>query len=178
LGICLDTSALAKLYRPEIGTAVVERMIDNSSGDCFISRLVVLEMHSVLSQKTRAGEIPSSDSALVLQRFRKDIRVRRFRVVALSARHYEIAEELVERVRPDSWIADSGFSPPRCCNGSKSCETHQLHGRGGQNPRPSHDTGGVACNRSGGGSSRLTPEASDSTGASNGGFTRNRQVHA
>jgi predicted nucleic acid-binding protein len=100
LGIYLDTSALAKLYRPEIGTAVVEQMIDDSSGDCFISRLGVLEMHSVLAQKTRAGEISSSESALVLQRFRKDIRVRRFRVLALTARHYEMAEELVDAYGP------------------------------------------------------------------------------
>jgi predicted nucleic acid-binding protein len=100
LGIYLDTSSLAKLYRPEIGTAMVERVIDDSSGDCFISRLGVLEMHSVLSRKTRAGEISSSDTALVLQRFRKDVRERRFRVQALRARHYEMAEKLVDAYGP------------------------------------------------------------------------------
>jgi predicted nucleic acid-binding protein len=96
LGVYLDTSALAKLYRPEIGTAIVERIIDDSSGDCFISRLGVLEMRSVLARKTRAGELSSSESTLVFQRFRKDIRVRRFRVQALRVRHYEMAEKLVE----------------------------------------------------------------------------------
>lgn len=100
MGIYLDTSALAKLYRPEIGTAIVERIIDDSSGDCFILRLGVLEMHSVLAQKTRAEEISSSETALVLQRFRKDIRVRRFRVQALSVRHYEMAERLVDAYGP------------------------------------------------------------------------------
>jgi predicted nucleic acid-binding protein len=100
LGIYLDTSALAKLYRPEIGTGTVERIIDNSSGDCFISRPGVLEMHSVLAQKTRAGEISTSDSALVLQRFRTDIRARRFRVQALGVRHYELAERLVDAHGP------------------------------------------------------------------------------
>lgn len=100
MGIYLDTSSLAKLYRPEIGTAMVERVIDDSSGDCFISRLGVLEMHSVLSRKTRAGEISSSDTALVLQRFRKDVRERRFRVQALRARHYEMAEKLVDAYGP------------------------------------------------------------------------------
>jgi predicted nucleic acid-binding protein len=100
LGIYLDTSALAKLYRPEIGTAIVERIIDDSSSDCFISRLGVLEMRSVLARKTRAGEISSPESALVLRRFRKDIRLRRFRVQALRVRHYEVAEKLVEAYGP------------------------------------------------------------------------------
>jgi predicted nucleic acid-binding protein len=100
LGIYPDTSALAKLYRREIGTAVVERIIDDSSGDCFSSRLGVLEMHSVLARKTRAVEISPSDAALVLQRFRKDIRVRRFRVQAISVRHYEMAERFVDAYGP------------------------------------------------------------------------------
>jgi predicted nucleic acid-binding protein len=100
LGIYLDTSALAKFYRREIGTAIVERIINDSSGDSFISRLGLLEMHSVLAQKARVGEVSSSDSALVLQRFREDIRVRRFRVISLRVRHYEMAEQLVDAYGP------------------------------------------------------------------------------
>ena len=34
-----DTSALAKLYHHEIGTELVERIVDGSPGQCFISRL-------------------------------------------------------------------------------------------------------------------------------------------
>ena len=95
MGYYLDANALAKLYRPEIGTAIVERMINDSSGDCYISRLGLLEMHSVPAQKARAGEISSSDSALVLQRFREDVRV-----LALSVRHYETAEGFVDAYGP------------------------------------------------------------------------------
>jgi hypothetical protein len=54
----------------------------------------------VLAQKTRAGEISSSDTALVLQRFRNDVRVRRFRVQALRARHYEMAEKFIDAYGP------------------------------------------------------------------------------
>jgi hypothetical protein len=54
----------------------------------------------VLAWKTRAGEISLPESALVLQRFRKDIRMRRFRVQALKVRHYETAEKLVEVYGP------------------------------------------------------------------------------
>jgi predicted nucleic acid-binding protein len=75
-------------------------MISDSSGDCYISRLGLLKMHSVLAQKARAGEVSSSDSALVLQRFREDIRVRRFFVLALRVRHYEMAEKLVDAYGP------------------------------------------------------------------------------
>jgi len=57
-------------------------------------------MRSVLARKTRAGEISSSETALVLQRFRKDIRVRRFRVQALRVRHYEMAEKLIDAYGP------------------------------------------------------------------------------
>jgi predicted nucleic acid-binding protein len=57
-------------------------------------------MHSVLAQKARAGEVSSSDSALVLRRFREDIRMRRFRLVSLSVRHYEMAEKLIDAHGP------------------------------------------------------------------------------
>jgi predicted nucleic acid-binding protein len=96
LGIYLDTSALAKLYHTENGSSKVEQLIRDSTGNCFVSRLGMLEMRSVLAQKTRAGEISPVASVAVLQRFRGDIRRRRFRVVSLRTRHYELAEHLVD----------------------------------------------------------------------------------
>jgi hypothetical protein len=57
-------------------------------------------MRSVLARKTRAGEISSSESALVFQRFRKDIRVRRFRVQAVRVLPYEMAEKLIDVYGP------------------------------------------------------------------------------
>jgi len=53
-------------------------------------------MRSVLAQKTRAGEISPVAAVAILQRFRGDIRRRRFRVVSLGTRHYELAEHLVD----------------------------------------------------------------------------------
>jgi predicted nucleic acid-binding protein len=96
LGIYLDTSALAKLYHTEIGTLKVEQLVGDAAGICFVSRLGVLEMRSVLAQKTRTGEISVAAAVAVLQRFRGDIRRRRFRVVSLGVRHYESAENLVD----------------------------------------------------------------------------------
>ena len=96
LGVYLDTSALAKLYHTEIGTLKTEQLVLDSAGSCFVWRLGVLEMRSVPARKTRTGEISPAASAAVLQRFRGDIRRRRFRVVPLGVRHYELAERLVD----------------------------------------------------------------------------------
>jgi predicted nucleic acid-binding protein len=100
LGVYLDTSAIAKLYHPEIGAAVVEQVVNSSRNDCFIARLGLLEMHSVVTQKVRAGELSLSDATLVLRGFRRDIRSRRFRVIALRVRHYEMAERFLDTYGP------------------------------------------------------------------------------
>jgi predicted nucleic acid-binding protein len=96
LGIYLDTSALAKLYHTEIGTLRAEELVLDSAGSCFVSRLGVLEMRSVLAQKMRSGQISLAAATAVLQRFRGDLRRRRFRAVPLRVRHYELAEHLVD----------------------------------------------------------------------------------
>lgn len=96
LGIYLDTSVLAKLYHAEIGTSETEQLVLSAGGGCYVSRLGVLEMRSVLAQKTRSGAIAEDAAATVLQRFRGDIRRRRFRPAGLRVRHYELAERLVD----------------------------------------------------------------------------------
>jgi hypothetical protein len=60
VAVFLDTSALAKLYHREIGTEVVERIVEQSAGDCFVSRLGVLEMRSVLAHRGPAPFQPLS----------------------------------------------------------------------------------------------------------------------
>jgi predicted nucleic acid-binding protein len=90
-----DTSALAKLYHRELGSSFVEQFFHSSDEPAFVSRLGVLEMQSVLSSKMRTGQIVLSESELVRQRFRSDVRGRRFRMVALRVRHYELAEKLL-----------------------------------------------------------------------------------
>lgn len=52
MSIYLDTSALAKYYHRENGSEVVEKLLA-SNPPVFVSRLGVLEMHSVLSGKVR-----------------------------------------------------------------------------------------------------------------------------
>jgi hypothetical protein len=60
LGVYLDTSALAKLYHQETGSAVVEELLADSPR-VFVSRLGVLETHSVLSGKVRMKFLAAAD---------------------------------------------------------------------------------------------------------------------
>jgi hypothetical protein len=92
LAVFLDTSAVAKLYHREIGSEFVERIVESTAGNCFISRLGVLEMHSVLALKERTGAILPGESRPVLAKFRGGIRRRRLRIVAIAVRHYLAAE--------------------------------------------------------------------------------------
>ena len=57
-------------------------------------------MRSAMAQRIRTGELSSSDATAVLRRFRSDIRLRRFKVVALTVRHYEMAEALLDTHGP------------------------------------------------------------------------------
>src|SRR5581483_2360371 len=91
-----DTSALAKLYHVELGSAVVERIVTQQSGACFASRLVLLEMQSVLALRLRVGSITPADALVTRRRFRSDVRRRRFRVASLRARHYTMADKLID----------------------------------------------------------------------------------
>ena len=95
MAVFLDTSAIAKLYHGEIGREFTERIVEESAGACFISRLAVVEMHSVLALKERTGAILAGESELICRKFRGDVKRRRFRVVALRARHFEAAEILL-----------------------------------------------------------------------------------
>ena len=53
LASLLDTSALAKLYHREAGSEFVRRLLKDHQGSAFLSRLGLLEMHSVLASKVR-----------------------------------------------------------------------------------------------------------------------------
>jgi len=48
-----DSSALAKLYHPEIGTPLVDQIIQSADNAIRISRLTVVEVPSVLAIKVR-----------------------------------------------------------------------------------------------------------------------------
>ncbi|MBI3683763.1 MAG: type II toxin-antitoxin system VapC family toxin [Acidobacteria bacterium] len=56
-GYFLDSSALAKLYHQEVGSAVVEELVLSATATVLISRLSVVEVQSAFAGKVRAGVI-------------------------------------------------------------------------------------------------------------------------
>ena len=90
-----DTSALAKLYHREAGSDRVEELVRNPGHRILISRLAVVEMHSVFALKVRSHAINADDATALRRRFLSDIRSGVFEVLALAQTHYERTERLI-----------------------------------------------------------------------------------
>jgi hypothetical protein len=63
-----------------------------------ISRLSVVELHSVFAKKVRVGELDPANFQKLTRRFRGDVGARRLRVLRLTATHFKSAERLIRRV--------------------------------------------------------------------------------
>src|SRR4051812_38679729 len=95
-GDFLDTSALAKHYHPELGSAEVDQLWSDGSRDLFVSRLSALEIVSVFAAKVRAGLISLADFNALRRRFAADVtKTRRLNGARLVAAHYQEAERLL-----------------------------------------------------------------------------------
>ena len=92
----LDSSAVAKFYHPELGSAVVEQIVLDPAASILISRLSVVEVQSVFAGKVRSGAISAGDAADLRRRFFEDVANGLFRIVALTNEHYEKAGQLIE----------------------------------------------------------------------------------
>ena len=96
-GRFLDSSAVAKFYHAEVGSAAVEQIVLAPAASILISRLSVVEVRSVFAGKVRSGVISVSDAAGLRRRFFEDVANGLFLIVALTSEHYEKAGELIER---------------------------------------------------------------------------------
>jgi predicted nucleic acid-binding protein len=96
-GYFLDSSALAKVYHAEVGSAVVEELVLSPAATILISRLSVVEVQSAFAGKVRAGVISADDAAGLRRRCLEDISNGVLRVVALTSDHFDHAGELIER---------------------------------------------------------------------------------
>ena len=94
----LDTSALAKLYHQETGSAYVERLVQQPGSIVLVSRLSLIEMESVFAIKVRTGELSPSDQELGRRRLRADVAQGRILVgPPIEERHYQSARRLLTR---------------------------------------------------------------------------------
>ena len=57
----LDTSALAKHYHPEVGSAEIDRLWNDPAHGLLVSHLSALEIVSMFAGKVRAGAISVTD---------------------------------------------------------------------------------------------------------------------
>jgi len=79
-----DTSALAKVYRKEIGSDFVDRILSEPSSQQIISRLSIVEMESVLALKVRTGEIDQHSVLIARRRLEADLARRSLLVAAVN----------------------------------------------------------------------------------------------
>ena len=94
-GHFFDSSALVKLYHAEIGTPVVDQIV-NAAGDA-ISRLTPAELTSAFAIKVRTQSINREDTDLFLRQFRKDLTTGKLEIFSVAESEFAIAESLVER---------------------------------------------------------------------------------
>ena len=100
-GDFLDTSALAKHYHIEAGSAEVDGLWNDPARDLFVSRLSVLEIVSVFAGKVRAGAISVADFDALRRRFSADLtKTKRLRGTRLLVAHYQEAERLLRHHGP------------------------------------------------------------------------------
>jgi len=93
-----DTSAISKHYHVESGTANVDALLGLPNVRQVISRLSVVEFHSVFAKKVRIGELDPAHFQKLTRRFRGDVGARRLRVIRLTAAHFQLAERLIRRI--------------------------------------------------------------------------------
>src|SRR6266511_4975579 len=96
-GYFLDTSALAKHYHTEAGTAEVDKIFQTQGVQLVISRLAVVEIHSAFARKVRTGEITEPSFRLLASLFHADIAKRIIRVSRVKTQHFHQAAKLIEK---------------------------------------------------------------------------------
>lgn len=91
----LDTSALVKRYRAEVGTAAVDVLFQDESNALVVSALSITETARALDTHVRRGEISVGDARLALSRLYADCHRGAFAVLEIQRRYLFHANELI-----------------------------------------------------------------------------------
>ena len=91
----LDTSALVKLYRTEVGSDFVDRIFSDTGSRHVISRLTTVEVESVFALKVRTAEIDQQAALIARRRLEADMSRSRLLVAALNDDHLRSARQLL-----------------------------------------------------------------------------------
>ena len=92
-----DSSALAKRYHPELGTAKVLSIFGEPGREIRISNLSFLEIQSVFGMKVRSGVISRSEAGVQRARLLADIAGGEIEVCSLTADLFTDAAQLIGR---------------------------------------------------------------------------------
>jgi predicted nucleic acid-binding protein len=95
-----DTSALAKRYHMETGTSRVDQLVDGAHSHCLISRIGLVELHSVLVKHVRLGNLSSVDLNAALLRLQSDLATSLLKVIPVEDEQFESSEALLQRHGP------------------------------------------------------------------------------
>ncbi len=94
-----DTSALAKAYTSERGSADVDDFLARGT-TVFLSDLNRVEMRCMLARRLRSGEISAVQEQAMWSQFLLDISNEFFEPIALPASAWSVATQLIDRVAP------------------------------------------------------------------------------
>ncbi|MGH7595838.1 MAG: type II toxin-antitoxin system VapC family toxin [bacterium] len=92
-----DSNGIAKIYHPEIGTAIALQLFNTHDAVHYISRLSTLEVVSIFTKKLRMKIIGMQDFNQVNRRLGEDIRLRKWRVIKFQSSYFDRARMLVRK---------------------------------------------------------------------------------
>jgi len=96
-GYFFDSSALVKIYHPEVGTPTIDQIVNVTDSVIRVSRLTVVELTSAFAIKVRTQSIQREDADLFLRQFRGDIVSGKLEVFSVAESEFSMADLLVER---------------------------------------------------------------------------------
>lgn len=89
-----DSSALAKRYHQESGTAAVDAMFADPQNQFFVSRLALVEVTSSFARRVREGIFTPADFVTCVQRVEGDVSAGFLRLAAVSSQRLQAASGL------------------------------------------------------------------------------------
>jgi predicted nucleic acid-binding protein len=101
-GYFFDSSALVKLYHPEVGTPAIHQIVNSVDSLVRVSRLTVAEITSAFAIKVRTQAISRDDADVFLHQFREDVASRKLEIFSIGESIFATTEAQVERYAFDS----------------------------------------------------------------------------
>jgi predicted nucleic acid-binding protein len=107
-----DSSALAKRYVTETGTAWVQSLADTAAGNgVYVARITLVELISAISRRKRNGDLTPAGAAAALADVRADF-TSDYKVIEITAALIVGAEALAEKYALRGYDAVLCNSPP------------------------------------------------------------------